>query len=45
MSNGKLGAALGEWRDRAAAAFLAAYHEAMTDRGCGHPIRTRPTAC
>jgi maltose alpha-D-glucosyltransferase/alpha-amylase len=30
--NGRLGAALGEWRDRAAAAFLAAYHEAMTDR-------------
>jgi maltose alpha-D-glucosyltransferase/alpha-amylase len=30
--HGKLGAALGEWRDRAAAAFLAAYHEAMTDR-------------
>jgi maltose alpha-D-glucosyltransferase/alpha-amylase len=29
--DGRLGAALGEWRDRAAAAFLAAYHEAMTD--------------
>jgi maltose alpha-D-glucosyltransferase / alpha-amylase len=27
---GKLGAALGEWRDRAAAAFLAAYREIMT---------------
>ena len=30
--HGKLGAALGEWRDRATAAFLAAYHEAMTDQ-------------
>ena len=30
--HGKLGAALGEWRDRAASAFLAAYHEAMTDQ-------------
>jgi maltose alpha-D-glucosyltransferase / alpha-amylase len=29
--NGKLGAALSEWRDRAAAAFLAAYREIMTD--------------
>jgi maltose alpha-D-glucosyltransferase/alpha-amylase len=28
---GKLGAALGEWRDRAAAAFLAAYRETMTN--------------
>jgi maltose alpha-D-glucosyltransferase/alpha-amylase len=27
---GKLAAALGEWRDRAAAAFLAAYRESMT---------------
>jgi maltose alpha-D-glucosyltransferase/alpha-amylase len=27
---GRLGAALGEWRDRAAAAFLAAYREIMT---------------
>jgi len=30
--HGKLGAALGEWRDRATAAFFAAYREAMTDR-------------
>jgi maltose alpha-D-glucosyltransferase/alpha-amylase len=30
---GKLGAALAEWRERAAAAFLAAYCEAMTDPG------------
>jgi maltose alpha-D-glucosyltransferase/alpha-amylase len=30
--HGKLGAALGEWRDRATAACLAAYHDAMTDR-------------
>ncbi len=30
--HGKLGAALAEWRDRAAAAFLAAYREAMTDQ-------------
>ncbi|MDE5456527.1 maltose alpha-D-glucosyltransferase [Bradyrhizobium sp. CSA112] len=30
--HGKLGAALGEWRDRATVAFLAAYHEAMTDQ-------------
>jgi maltose alpha-D-glucosyltransferase/alpha-amylase len=29
--HGKLGAALSEWRDRAAAAFLAAYREIMTD--------------
>ncbi len=29
---GKLGAALAEWRDRAVAAFLAAYREVMTDR-------------
>ena len=29
--NGKLGAALGEWRDRAAATFLAAYREVMTN--------------
>jgi maltose alpha-D-glucosyltransferase/alpha-amylase len=28
---GKLGAALAEWRDRAAAAFLAAYREVMTN--------------
>src|SRR6202171_1002579 len=28
---GKLGAALAEWRDRAAAAFLAAYRETMTN--------------
>jgi maltose alpha-D-glucosyltransferase/alpha-amylase len=28
--NGKLGAALSEWRDRAAAAFLGAYRETMT---------------
>ena len=28
---GKLGAALAEWRDRAVAAFLAAYREVMTD--------------
>jgi maltose alpha-D-glucosyltransferase / alpha-amylase len=28
---GKLAAALGEWRDRSAATFLAAYHEIMTD--------------
>jgi len=28
---GKLGAALGEWRDRSTAAFLAAYREFMTD--------------
>jgi maltose alpha-D-glucosyltransferase/alpha-amylase len=28
--HGKLGAALSEWRDRAAAAFLAAYRETMT---------------
>jgi maltose alpha-D-glucosyltransferase/alpha-amylase len=30
--HGKLGAALGEWRDRATGAFLAAYREAMTDQ-------------
>src|SRR5438552_2546138 len=30
--HGKLGAALGEWRDRATAAFFAAYSEAMTDQ-------------
>jgi maltose alpha-D-glucosyltransferase/alpha-amylase len=30
--HGKLGAALAEWRDRAAASFLAAYYEAMTDQ-------------
>jgi ammonium transporter len=30
--HGKLGAALSEWRDRATAAFLAAYYEAMTDQ-------------
>jgi len=29
---GKLGAALSEWRDRSAAAFLAAYREVMTHR-------------
>jgi len=29
---GKLAAALGEWRDRATAAFVAAYYEAMTDQ-------------
>ena len=29
---GKLAAALAEWRDRAVAAFLAAYREAMTDQ-------------
>jgi maltose alpha-D-glucosyltransferase/alpha-amylase len=29
---GKLGAALGEWRDRATAAFLAAYRETMANR-------------
>jgi maltose alpha-D-glucosyltransferase/alpha-amylase len=29
--HGKLGAALSEWRDRAAAAFLGAYREIMTD--------------
>ena len=29
---GKLGAALGEWRDRATSAFVAAYYEAMTDQ-------------
>jgi maltose alpha-D-glucosyltransferase/alpha-amylase len=29
--HGKLGAALGEWRDRSAAAFLAAYREIMTN--------------
>jgi maltose alpha-D-glucosyltransferase / alpha-amylase len=29
--NGKLGTALGEWRDRAAAAFLAAYRDIMTN--------------
>ena len=28
---GRLGTALGEWRDRATAAFLAAYREVMTD--------------
>lgn len=28
---GKLAAVLGEWRDRSAATFLAAYHEIMTD--------------
>jgi maltose alpha-D-glucosyltransferase / alpha-amylase len=28
--NGRLGAALSEWRDRAAAAFLGAYRETMT---------------
>jgi maltose alpha-D-glucosyltransferase / alpha-amylase len=30
--HGKLGAALAEWRDRAAEAFLTAYRDAMTDR-------------
>jgi maltose alpha-D-glucosyltransferase / alpha-amylase len=30
--HGKLGAALAEWRDRSAAAFLAAYRETMTHR-------------
>jgi maltose alpha-D-glucosyltransferase/alpha-amylase len=30
--HGKLGAALAEWRDRAAAAFLAAYRETMTSQ-------------
>jgi maltose alpha-D-glucosyltransferase/alpha-amylase len=30
--HGKLGAALAEWRDRATAAFLAAYREVMTDQ-------------
>jgi maltose alpha-D-glucosyltransferase/alpha-amylase len=30
--HGKLGAALAEWRDRAAEAFLAAYRETMTDQ-------------
>ncbi len=30
--HGRLGAALGEWRDRATVALLAAYHEAMADR-------------
>jgi maltose alpha-D-glucosyltransferase/alpha-amylase len=30
--NGKLGAALAEWRERAAAAFLAAYREIMTNQ-------------
>jgi maltose alpha-D-glucosyltransferase / alpha-amylase len=30
--HGKLGAALGEWRDRATVAFFAAYSEAMTDQ-------------
>jgi maltose alpha-D-glucosyltransferase/alpha-amylase len=30
--HGKLGAALAEWRDRAAAAFLAAYRETMTNQ-------------
>ena len=29
---GKLGTALAEWRERAAAAFLAAYRETMTSR-------------
>jgi maltose alpha-D-glucosyltransferase/alpha-amylase len=29
--NGKLGTALAEWRDRSTGAFLAAYHEAMTN--------------
>jgi maltose alpha-D-glucosyltransferase/alpha-amylase len=29
---GKLGAALAEWRDRAAAAFLDTYHEIMTNQ-------------
>jgi maltose alpha-D-glucosyltransferase/alpha-amylase len=29
---GRLTTALGEWRDRAAATFLTAYREAMTDR-------------
>ena len=29
---GKLGAALGEWRDRATVAFFAAYSDAMTDQ-------------
>ena len=29
---GKLGAALAEWRERSAAAFLAAYRETMTNR-------------
>ena len=28
---GKLGAALGEWRDRSTAAFLATYRETMTN--------------
>jgi maltose alpha-D-glucosyltransferase/alpha-amylase len=31
--HGRLGAALAEWRDRSAAAFLAAYRENMTDAG------------
>jgi maltose alpha-D-glucosyltransferase/alpha-amylase len=30
--HGKLGAALAEWRERAATAFLTAYREAMTDQ-------------
>jgi maltose alpha-D-glucosyltransferase/alpha-amylase len=30
---GKLGAALAEWRDRSTAAFLAAYREVMTNQG------------
>jgi maltose alpha-D-glucosyltransferase/alpha-amylase len=30
--HGKLGAAVAEWRDRSAAAFLAGYRETMTDR-------------
>jgi maltose alpha-D-glucosyltransferase/alpha-amylase len=30
--HGKLGAALDEWRDRATAALLAAYHEALADQ-------------
>jgi maltose alpha-D-glucosyltransferase/alpha-amylase len=31
--HGKLGAALGEWRDRASTAFLAGYRESVTDAG------------
>jgi maltose alpha-D-glucosyltransferase/alpha-amylase len=30
--NGKLGAALAEWRDRSAAEFLATYRDTMTDQ-------------
>jgi len=42
---GKLGAALGEWRDRATAAFLAAYREIMTDARCGRRIRPLRKSC